>query len=121
MSVTIRAAGIRVTDRAIQIDLDGERHWLPKSQIESIDGAGLIDAISGWSDDRLHEFVISDWIAQQKGFVLNEERYTTFQLASAVNGFTHVVKDSDDLVCMCKDEKRASIIAAALNLTIGKV
>ncbi len=38
MPVTIRAAGIRVTDRAIQIDLDGERHWLPKSQIESLNG-----------------------------------------------------------------------------------
>ncbi len=28
--------------------------------------------------------MISDWIAQQKGFVLNEERYTTFEPASAV-------------------------------------
>lgn len=119
MSVTIRAAGIRVTDRAIQIDLDGERHCLPKSQIESIDGESNING--DFIDDRLHEFVISDWIAQQKGFVLDEEVYTVDE-SGVLENQTFTVKEHERLVvCWCANRKDADKIAAALNLTIGKV
>ena len=120
MSVTIRAAGIRVTDRAVQIDLDGERHWLPKSQIDRINERNPFD-VDGFVDDRLHEIVISDWIAQQKGFVLNEERYTVDE-SGVLENQPFTVKEHDRLVvCWCANQKDADKIAAALNLTIGKV
>jgi len=122
MPVTIRAVGMRVTARAIQIDLDGELHWLPKSQINSIDGEGAVDAIAGFSGDVIHEFVVTDWIAQQKGFTLGEEKFIAAELGDAPlpSGPYWYVR-GDTSICFCDSQRDAEIIAAALNLTQGKI
>lgn len=120
MSVTIRASGVRVTERAVQIDLDGERHWLPKSQIESIDGDTVVNQIVGFANNELHEFVVSDWVAREKGFVLNAEIYETRELQPRLGQAVYGVMAGDMVVCRSSNRQHADMIAAALNLTHGK-
>lgn len=122
MSVTIRAVMQRATDRAVLIDLDGDLHWLPKSQIETINGqrANSAGGYAHVTNDVLYEFVISDWIAQQKSFVLNEEKYT----ADILNGFCPqvqwAIKVGEEIIGWAPTAQKAQMIAAALNLTEGK-
>lgn len=121
MSVTIRALGVRTTQRAIQIEYLGERHWLPKSQITSISGNRQIEGVVAFSEEE-DEFVISDWIAREKGFVLSEEVFQATDTRQPVIGsMFFLVKHENRTVCLCGDKRHADMIAAALNMTQGKL
>ena len=119
MSVTIRAVGMRVTGRAMMIDLDGTTHWLPKSQIITVDG-NLPHTITRFTGNDLQEFVVSDWIAREKGFVLEEEIFTVKESGIHDNQPFAVTERGNIVVCWCPNRKDADIIAAALNLTQSK-
>lgn len=121
MSVTIRAVGVRTTQRAIQVDYHGELHWLPKSQILLINGDANTDVhfFGNAYDD---EFVISDWIAREKGFVLSEETFQATDTRQPIIGcMFFLVKHGNRTVCMTNDKQHADMIAAALNMTQGKL
>jgi hypothetical protein len=45
------------TDRAIQVEYDGETYWLPKSQIE----------YNPTPDGKMYEVTIPDWLVEEKG------------------------------------------------------
>ena len=42
------------SERAVLVVIDGDDHWIPKSQIKDQDG---------------NTFTITEWIAKQKGFL----------------------------------------------------
>mgnify|MGYP001190379444 CR=1 FL=1 len=57
MSTEIECVRVRETDNAVLIEVDGDNHWIPLSQVKSM-------------HFNMHEkgtIVISDWIAEQKG------------------------------------------------------
>lgn len=58
MSVTVNCIRKRETDNAVLIDVDDEDVWIPLSQVESMHFDGRGDGY----------IVITNWIAQQKGF-----------------------------------------------------
>jgi hypothetical protein len=58
MSVTVECVRKHETDNAVLIDVDGEQHWIPLSQVVSMHFNWL---------DKGH-IVIRDWIAKAKGF-----------------------------------------------------
>ena len=47
------------TDRAILCDIDGDEHWIPKSQIS--------DDSEVYQDGDEGDLVITEWLANQKG------------------------------------------------------
>ncbi len=51
---------IRETDMAILVDIDGEEHWVPKSQI--------LDESEVWQDGDEGTLVVSGWLARQEGW-----------------------------------------------------
>lgn len=120
MSVSISGKLKRRSDRALLIDLENgnDAQWIPISQIEDFDD-GTFDAPLGSSID----LEISDWIAQQKNIrPVNLDRFTVERCEDAVMEFT--VLDSTngtEYFCWCKNRRAADMIAAALNLTQGKV
>ena len=56
----------RVTEKAMCVRIDGEEHWMPKSQCDNM----LDEGQSG-------ELLITEWIGQQKGLFESEEKPTT--------------------------------------------
>ena len=50
---------VRETDLALLCDIEGEEHWIPKSQIH--------DDSEVYEDDTEGDLVISAWLAKQKG------------------------------------------------------
>lgn len=118
MSVSISGKLKRVSARALLIDLENgeDAQWLPISQIE--DGA---DGLSEDSIGQIIELEISDWIARQKNIrPVNLERYEVRNdNAHAPNTVLDTLDQSS--MCQCPDVRRANMIAAALNLTQGKV
>ncbi len=59
-TVTIsKVRALRATERAVLCEIDGDEHWIPKSQID--DDSEVYDA--GHEGD----LVITEWIATQKG------------------------------------------------------
>ena len=57
--VEVNCTFLRETDAAVLIEVDGDEHWIPLSQVESMhkssDGDGCI--------------LVSHWIADQKGLI----------------------------------------------------
>lgn len=51
--------GVKETDLAVLCEIDGEEHWIPKSQID--------DDSEVYGEDHEGTLVISQWIADQKG------------------------------------------------------
>lgn len=51
---------IKETDKAILVEIDDEEIWFPQSQVD--------DASEVWMKGQEGKLVISDWIAQQKGY-----------------------------------------------------
>jgi hypothetical protein len=132
MTVTIRAVYKRMADsgRAVLVERDNggmefavedSTFWLPLSQISGPD----------WTDRALLNttvtITLTDWIAQQKniqGDDVDLERYEA-QPPTGDSGF-HRVMDRhmampDSEICFCRSAQKAQMIAAALNLTQGKV
>lgn len=112
MTVVIRAEVVRDRDNSILIDYDGEQHWLPKSQI-----LGMAHLPSCG----LTEIRVTDWIAAQKGFTLVEEVFVASTQTGNVATPLHSIRMNGQLIGYAPDQKRAIMIAAALNMTIGKV
>lgn len=59
-----RFAGVTVvkeTESALLCMINGEQHWIPKSQIH--------DDSEVYNDDTEGELVVSQWIAEQRGLV----------------------------------------------------
>ena len=57
MSTEVECKRVRESDAAVLIEVDGEEHWIPHSQIESM-------------HFNMHErgsIVMTDWIAEKKG------------------------------------------------------
>jgi hypothetical protein len=52
---------IRATANALLVEIDGDEHWIPQSQID--------DDSEVYADGHEGELVISEWLAQQKGLV----------------------------------------------------
>ena len=52
---------IRETEFALYVDIDGEHHWIPKSQVDDE------SEVFGLGDEGTLK--ISSWIAQEKGLV----------------------------------------------------
>lgn len=122
MSVSISGKLKRVSARALLIDLENgeDAQWIPISQIEDFDA----DTFSGDDVGQTVELEISDWIARQKNIrTVNLERYI---ITDTINDSTYpaasyVVMDANEIMCHCRDRRKANMIAAALNLTQGKV
>lgn len=121
MSVSISGKLKRVSARALLIDLENgeDAQWIPISQIE--DGA---DDLNEQSIGTTVELEISDWIARQKNIrPVNLERFQVGQ--TTADATERIVYDSETtinrLMCTCPNAQLANMIAAALNLTQGKV
>ena len=52
---------IQETDAALLVSIDGEEHWIPKSQIT--------DDSEVWKQGDVGTLVITEWIAQEKGLI----------------------------------------------------
>jgi len=63
--VEIKGLFVHVTDDAVLIQIDKERVWIPRSQIDEDDNAVLVDHDRG---DEI-EIKIKEWIAVEKGLV----------------------------------------------------
>jgi hypothetical protein len=60
MSVKIEDARcIRATEKAILVEIDGDQHWIPQSQVDADSEV--------WKEGDEGTLVVSDWIAEQKG------------------------------------------------------
>ena len=59
MSVSVEGVLVAATDKAIKVDIDGEQHWFPRSQVEIVEGGDEID------DDIIID--VPAWLAEQKG------------------------------------------------------
>lgn len=58
----VRITGVickKETEKALLVDIDGEEHWLPKSQIH--------DDSEVYAEGGEGVLVITEWIAEQKG------------------------------------------------------
>lgn len=123
MSVSISGKLKRVSARALLIDLENgeDAQWLPFSQIDDCDA----DTFSSDDIGQTVELEISDWIARQKNIrPVNLERYEAVANLQdwcypAQTAFS--VMDGSTVLCRCEDRRTAVMIAAALNLTQGKV
>lgn len=51
--------GIRETEMAVLCEIDGEEHWIPKSQID--------DDSEVYEEDTEGTLIVSQWLADQKG------------------------------------------------------
>lgn len=107
MSVTIRAVFLRGTNKAIMVDHEGTEMWLPRSQ--------LLEAPEGMDRHGQYELKLTDWIAKEKGITLDEERY------EAEGSLIWDRTESGGELATARDHRTAQMIAAALNMTIGKV
>jgi len=123
MSVDITAKFLRSTDRAICVEYNGESVWLPLSQLEYVPDLGPL--LIGVDID----LSLSDWIAGQKGITTQGVDLERFDIVETVNDSTYpaasfVVRDGGglgDIMCHARTRQKANMIAAALNLTQGKV
>lgn len=59
MSVELYARAIGETDGALLVEIDNDKYWIPQSQIQ--------DESEVYRKGHEGVFIISDWIAKQKG------------------------------------------------------
>lgn len=52
---------LKATDAAILVEINGEEHWIPQSQID--------DDSEVWKKGDEGRLVISEWLAEKKGLV----------------------------------------------------
>lgn len=50
---------ITETDKALLVEIDGERHWIPKSQI--------VDESEVYKEKQTGKLVITEWFAEKEG------------------------------------------------------
>lgn len=122
---------MRRTERALLLDLTEDSggfeviqervEWIPLSQIVSSDIVFLDNVVLGDSVTLL----LSDWIARQKNLTderavgeENLERFVSRDTAACSDVFDTA---TTTIMCQCVDIQHARMIAAALNLTQGKV
>lgn len=121
MSVTISGKLKRLSQRALLIDLEdgNDAQWIPFSQIDDFEEGTFDDSVG-----QSIELDISDWIAGQKNIrPVNLERYDVGPSVTDNNETWVSVVDRQNgpEMCRCKERRVAIMIAAALNLTQGKV
>lgn len=132
MPVTITGKFKRASDRAVLLDLSIEEdtglesfadnlHWFPRSQLLPRN-----PDFSCVATDAQVTIQITDWIARQKNITSNvnvpevDLEHFVVEYLPAEN--VHVVYDPDRMRwCTCDNARYARMIAAALNLTQGKV
>jgi len=51
---------IKETDSALLVEIEGENHWIPQSQID--------DDSEVWQAGQSGDLMISNWLARKKGF-----------------------------------------------------
>lgn len=56
-----KARAKKETDRALLVEIDGEEHWIPKSQI--------LDDSEVYEEGGEGVLVVTTWIAKQKGLI----------------------------------------------------
>lgn len=124
MSVPILVEFRRDTPRAILVHLDNAPVWLPKSQIENWNNT------LSWTEGEEVTLILSNWIARQKGITsnttpddspINEEKWQVLATETGEGRTVHFVMSEGVEWCRCDDPRIATMIAAALTLTDGKV
>lgn len=114
MSVTIKAVfqTMAASGKAICVKYNDESIWLPVSQIE--DSSCPYDEMSRGAEV---ELVLSDWIAKQKNITMAENYEAR---AATGTQWTVIHIPTGNTMCVAL-ERNAHIIAAALNMTEGKL
>lgn len=57
--VELEVSVLRKTDKAVHVDIDGEKHWIPFSQIED-NGEDFTDGYEG-------AIYVTEWFAEKEG------------------------------------------------------
>lgn len=136
MTVVVTCKFLRHTQRAVLVDLsvdDGTgmesfsqavNTWLPLSQIENARDVNF-EGLARGCELTLN---LSDWIARQKNITgasaeADLERFTVegTPISDVHERFPFRVMDGGTWMCYCPTSRTAQMIAAALNMTQGKV
>lgn len=122
MPVDLRCRVTMVRERALYVTTEpgDEVYWLPRSQL-----------LGEVPDEPVEEPVVlrlTDWIARQKQITSNcdEVDLERFDVGPSITENSEtwidvVDRHSGPTMCKCDDIRKARMIAAALNLTQGKV